>query len=380
MQVRLKKSYWITHRYIQGALSHISKSRRYAMLVCCAVLFVVTGEASAQKFMVEGELTVESSNADGAKITLRMDNKSARKLKLNSSNGKFNVDLDYQHYYLFTFSKKGYTTKQISINTKCPKGVAKGGMIEPFYFRVTINKKTNNIMVDTAFYNRPVGRIFYSKEFGKFDYDRDYAMSVKRKIDAYKSGETGNNSAAVPAWLAEMEEDKESKKMEEGYQDKVEAESDSRLIAMAEKKEEPISKEKDNEDDLPIADVILNTIEESEVIKKKEKAPQVTTTPQKVEKEVVKPVVKKIEEKKVETRSVETPQELKEKKRVDGREEERVNYPNRVEYRVHITKDGLTSSYWFARYNWGSINYYKKLPFGEVVEITRDEYERAVKK
>lgn len=388
MKTCFGKNYWTTFSREHVIRWRLKERKALAIIACCFGMLMFSSQVLAQKFMVDGSFKIEQGDVDGAMVTLKMDNRSAKKLKFNA-NGKFDIDLDYQHYYLFTFSKKGYITKKISINTKCPKGVAKVEMIEPFYFRVELNKNTNNIMVDTAFYNRPVGRIFYSKEFRKFDYDRDYSMAVQRKIEAYKRGDAAKKKVEAPSWLAALEDDKKTKEMEENYQEKVIPDPESRMIAM---NEEKASEETDrSEKEMPLADVILNTSEKKETIdielstleSDKETKPSIKEPIVKeVEFEKI-PEVKKAEAKNNSVAKTvsdqEFPSTIKDKKRVDGREEERVNYPNRVEFRVHLTENGLTTSYWFSRYNWGSINYYKKLPFKEIVEITREEYENATK-
>ena len=386
MKKGIEENYWTTFLREFMVQGRFKVEKQMIVLLFCFGIFLLPMQTMAQQFMVDGSLTVEQGELDGALITLKMDKKSPRKLKHSSSSGKFVVDLDYQHYYVFTFSKKGYITKQISINTKCPKSVAKGGMLEPFYFRVELNQKTNNTMVDTAFYNRPVGRIFYSKEFRKFDYDRDYSMAVKRKLDSYRRGDVATEKVEAPAWLADLNQDSKSKKMEADYQEKVKPNPDSRLIAMQAEKESDQTDSSDKE--LPMADVILNTTEVSEQIEEKQasvgnpKEP-VAVVENNVSENATKPVVAKVVKKPVKLSKVNSsndfPTKIKDKKRVDGREEERVNYPNRVEFRVHLTKNGLTSSYWFSRYNWGSMSYYKKLPSQITVEITREEYEHATK-
>lgn len=475
-------------------------------------------EAAAQQpFIVDGGLSVSGSTVDKASITLKTDGGAPKAVKFNSSNGSFSIKLLFQHQYIFSFSCDGYISKQISLNTICPKDVEKRGLEEPFFFKVELSKQTNNVLVDTAFYNRPVGRIFYSNEFDKFDFDRDYSLKVQKKIESY-TADKSTESADKPAWMAglvaevkkepEIQTPVEEKSVEEVVIVAAEpvVEVAPEIVATAEIIETPVAEtvvpveevisevvpeEVESTPEIvatpevietPVAEVVAS-VEEVIVPEVVESAPEIVAIPEIIEtpvtevvalvEEVIVPEVEEATPEKIatseivenqpeaiadvvkeevlamaDTKVVESPKvsiesernetiipvekaaevkqttvttkkinsepavasvaavtkptvvkpvvkapvksvtpkakvtplpTVKEKQRNDGREEERVKFPNRNEYRVYITTDGLTTVYSIVRYNIGQIYYFMKRPFGATVAITREDFEQATK-
>ncbi len=72
---------------------------------------------------VDGTVKEGKTKLEGSTITVFEDGKKSGSSKTNSS-GKFGFDLKMDHQYILEFSKVGYVSKKISVNTK---GIPAGG-------------------------------------------------------------------------------------------------------------------------------------------------------------------------------------------------------------------------------------------------------------
>ncbi|NNC85277.1 MAG: hypothetical protein HKN75_04290 [Bacteroidia bacterium] len=157
-------------------------------------------------------MKVDKSSLDQAHLTISKDG-SPFKTGGVEKNGKFNFILQFNHVYLFTFSKPGFVTKKILIDTHIPDEVAaEGKRFDPFEFIVTVFSQTDTENKYT--YNQPVARIHYSEFIEEFDYDTDYTKSMQARFDADKEQEKEKDKP-VEEPKKEVEEKKEEVKVDE---------------------------------------------------------------------------------------------------------------------------------------------------------------------
>ncbi|RMG81132.1 MAG: hypothetical protein D6707_05310, partial [Bacteroidetes bacterium] len=103
--------------------------------------------------------------------------------KVNSvttaDNGRFALELDLGASYILEFSKPGYVSKKISINTKGPPPEdAEYGYEYPI--SVTLFKEIEGL--DVSILKQPIGKIFYNADEGIFDYDAEYTKSIQKQL------------------------------------------------------------------------------------------------------------------------------------------------------------------------------------------------------
>lgn len=143
------------------------------------LLFLFSSPLFAQdapKFSVKLKMQVESGNLENALITITKDGKADR--VIDPSRGKYNIDLDLGAEYKLVFTKMGYVTKAIVIDTHVPNGREKEEFAK-FSATVELAKQPEDEIIT---YSQPVGRIKYSGPTGDFDFDKDYTASAEAMI------------------------------------------------------------------------------------------------------------------------------------------------------------------------------------------------------
>lgn len=143
------------------------------LLVCIGSFLSPNSWGQSNGLRVKYNLFVDDGKSDGSKVTIERD---GQKWKVrDGADGKNNIDLDYQHDYIFSFSKNGYVTKKVFISTKVPKSSIKDGF-DPYVFDITIYKQFEGVNV--VMFNQPVARIVFKEDIDNFEYDTDYTKSV----------------------------------------------------------------------------------------------------------------------------------------------------------------------------------------------------------
>lgn len=117
----------------------------------------------AGKFNIK--ITVQSEGGDSTGITINVSkNKKPDKI-IKYEGAHFPVALDLNSYYLLKFSKTGFITKAVYVNTKIPKGREKDDFAR-FIMDVVLKKKTKDKSSD---YINFVGGIKYDTTAQDFD-------------------------------------------------------------------------------------------------------------------------------------------------------------------------------------------------------------------
>ena len=101
---------------------------------------------------------------------------------ISSSPGKanFKLKLDFDKNYLISFSKEGFITKSIAVNTQLPQErISKP--VEPYKIGVKLFKQYEGINI--VVYNQPVAKIHFNPMLDEFDYDTDYTKSILSKLN-----------------------------------------------------------------------------------------------------------------------------------------------------------------------------------------------------
>ena len=133
----------------------------------------------------EGRVTdVSGIKIEGAKITVKQDG-SVFKSETTASNGKYKeIKCDFGHIYELTFSKSGYVSKSLLLDTK--KGYYPEEVELKSYIESSVQLFKEQPEVDYSIVtDRPVGKARINPTDSKLDWDFNYVNQRKKEIENY---------------------------------------------------------------------------------------------------------------------------------------------------------------------------------------------------
>lgn len=137
---------------------------------------VVDSRANTKYLVVPVEFVVINGEVGGALVYVRRSDATVATFR-----GERNMELrlDYNAEYQIDFTKPGYITKSIKVNTKVPpKRLADG--FEPYKIGVRLFKQYAGVNI--VIFNQPVALIRYLPEIDDIGYDTDYTKAVLSEI------------------------------------------------------------------------------------------------------------------------------------------------------------------------------------------------------
>lgn len=81
-----------------------------------------------------------------------------------TNNQRFQVDFQFNKEYTIVFSKPGFSTKQIAVNTHIPDDI--NGVFPPFKIEVNLDQVQTDASIGQP---KSAGKIFYNAEIDNFD-------------------------------------------------------------------------------------------------------------------------------------------------------------------------------------------------------------------
>ncbi len=148
----------------------------------CLILILLGGGVFAQSAPGSSHLLVpidfEVINGDftNAVVYMRRDGETVATFKGAHA---MRVRLDYNTEYRLDFTKPGYITKSIRINTGTPEDRRKIGF-DPYKIGVRLFKQYEGVNI--VVYNQPVAFIRFLPEMDEFGYDTDYTKSILSEL------------------------------------------------------------------------------------------------------------------------------------------------------------------------------------------------------
>ena len=122
--------------------------------------------------------TVTSANyIRDASVTIYRDSTFYLSGKTNRS-GKCKIKLPLNERYTIVFSKPGFVSKKISINTRIP--VSKKGIYK-FFYTVYLFEEIQGL--DISILNLPVAIVTFNNFMNQFDYDYNYTVWINKDIE-----------------------------------------------------------------------------------------------------------------------------------------------------------------------------------------------------
>lgn len=156
----------------------------YCPRIICLIAFILmlssTLNAQENKLNLKVKLNIQKGNMEHALITISRDGQPYRVIDPNK--GKYKLELELNSDFSFVFTKMGYISKTVLIDTHIPKGREEEYFNE-FIADVTLEPQPEDKIIT---YSQPVGKIKYSNPSGDFDYDNDYTATAKVQLEKDK--------------------------------------------------------------------------------------------------------------------------------------------------------------------------------------------------
>ncbi len=118
------------------------------------------------------QFTVENGDYTNSTVDVR---KNGISVLSRPGQKNFHLKLEYGNKYLLSFSRPGYITKKILVDTDVPDEHGKQ-TFEPYKIGVRLYKQYEGVNI--VVYNQPVASIKYQHEMDEFNYDVDYTKSI----------------------------------------------------------------------------------------------------------------------------------------------------------------------------------------------------------
>ncbi len=122
-----------------------------------------------------GRVFLENSKGESVTIKLYDDNRLISDYKTDKK-GKFAVGAPKAKHYTLEFSKKGFVTKRVIINTR--KVLATQRRLEDFDFNVHLIEEREG--VNYSILDFPIALIEYKKSIKGFDYNKKYTRQMHK--------------------------------------------------------------------------------------------------------------------------------------------------------------------------------------------------------
>lgn len=153
-----------------------------ASRILLLIFTCLSGMVSAQSAPGSSRLTVpidfEVVNGDFTNAIVYMRREGETVATFKGAHG-MKVKLEYNAEYRLDFTKPGYITKSIRINTGTPDDRRKIGF-DPYKIGVRLFKQYEGVNI--VVYNQPVAYIRFLPDFDEFGYDTDYTKSILSEL------------------------------------------------------------------------------------------------------------------------------------------------------------------------------------------------------
>lgn len=162
----------------------------------------------AQKGLeVPVKLEVDKGSADNIHLVVMKNGKESFTQNISKS---AKLKLEFNQTYTLAFSKDGFVTKTIEVNTTAPAERIRQGF-EPYKIGIKLFEQQDG---NTVMYNQPVGKIRFEESLDDFNYETDYSKSILSAFDSGTKKDTLNKEKKTEQ-TAETKPAKEKKKKEQ---------------------------------------------------------------------------------------------------------------------------------------------------------------------
>jgi hypothetical protein len=180
MALKFGLSYRKTSEAGAGVALKTCMSRPGFLFLAIFMFILDTGNIHAQnRLSTPIKLTITDGDYEGVTVVLK--NNTTGESQSLPGVSRFDLELKYNCDYVVSFSKPGYITKKISLNTTVPASRARQGF-HPFPYEVILFKQYDGVNI--VIFNQPVGKISYNRLIDDYDYDTDYTKQIQSALKA----------------------------------------------------------------------------------------------------------------------------------------------------------------------------------------------------
>lgn len=151
-------------------------------LLFCATLLSIDAtmaqSASEHALPVGGRIVDVDGRLDACSITVYRDDGHSE-AAVQQKSGRFEVDLLHDHQYTLEFSKEGYITKRIVVDTRAKVDPVELALM-PLDMDVMMLKTTQYEGADTDQLDMPFAIVRYDKQLHAFVQDMEYTAAMQR--------------------------------------------------------------------------------------------------------------------------------------------------------------------------------------------------------
>ncbi|MDQ3051262.1 MAG: cell envelope integrity protein TolA [Bacteroidota bacterium] len=188
-----------------------------SLTIIVPFLLVGIQATSQDRLKTPVKIKVEDGNFD--EVSVVMKNNTTGETNTLPGISKLDMELKINCDYVISFSKPGYITKRIALNTTAPADRITQGFY-PFNYEVILFKQYEGVNI--VIFNQPVGKISYNRLIDDFDYDTDYTKQIQSALKAADE-EIKKKQVEARAQDAELKKEAEKKKAEEAALAKADA-------------------------------------------------------------------------------------------------------------------------------------------------------------
>ncbi len=173
------------------------------------LFFSYTTLLAQERLETPVKVNVDGGNFEQVSVVIK--NNTTNESQTIAGEPKLNIVLKLNSDYVLSFSKPGYITKKIALNTTAPADRIKDGFY-PFSFEVNLFKQYDGVNI--VIFNQPVGKISFNRLIDDFDYDTDYTKQIQSALKAAEE-EIKQKQKEEVALAAQKKKEEEQKKADE---------------------------------------------------------------------------------------------------------------------------------------------------------------------
>lgn len=130
---------------------------------------------------LSGNIKEEKKGIAEASVIVYIDNSEFKNVKTDKK-GKFKIQLPLDRKYVIKFSKDGYVSKIVTVNTNLPPSEK-----TVFIFPLTVDLFKEIANLDVSILKEPIAKINYNSFNKQFDYDYNYTAKINNDLkELYK--------------------------------------------------------------------------------------------------------------------------------------------------------------------------------------------------
>ena len=149
------------------------------VLILSSYVNIMIGQDDAHVFGKVAPTENRDLSISDAKILIKKDGKSF-KIEKSDNNGEFDFRLDLDYKYELYFSKKGFVTKWIVIDTQSiPEADKEGG----FDMKIDMSLFQKRKNLDASCLQKPIGIMHYYSENNALDWDFSHTENIKGELN-----------------------------------------------------------------------------------------------------------------------------------------------------------------------------------------------------